>query len=101
MVAVGRGGTEVGVAVTEGTVTLVACTDMLVDEVEDVTDDVGDGADVGVGEGVSDGAGLDVSVAGTTGVAVGRTVKSRAMAVRGGTVGTRGSLASCLGRVTE
>jgi hypothetical protein len=101
MVAVGRGGTEIGVAVTDGTMTLVACTDMPVDEVEGVADDVGDGDDVGVGEGVSDGAELDVSVAGTTGVAEGWIVKRRAMTVPGGTVGTSGSRASGLGRVTE
>ena len=95
MVAVGRGGTEGGIAVTERTVTLVACTDMLVDEVEGVADDVED--DVGVGEGVSDGTGLDASVAGTTGVAVGWTVMSRAIAVRGGIVGANGSSVNGLG----
>jgi len=95
VVAVGRGGTEVGVAVTEGTWMLVACTGTPVDDTAGEADSAGLGVGVAVGE--ADGVGFDVGVTGTTGVAVGWTVESRAIAVRGGTVGTNGSGVNGLG----
>ena len=114
MVADGRGGTEVSVAVIEGSGTVVAGADTAVAVTTGGSDGVGLGVDVtvgfadGVGLGVSvttgeaAGTGLGVAVVGRSGVAVGWTVRSRAMAVRGGTVvGTSGSRVSGLGRVTE
>jgi len=95
VVADGRGGTEVGVAVTEGTVALVACTDTPADDAVGEADAAGLGVGVTVGE--ADCAGFGVGVADTIGIAVGWTVMSRAIAVRGGTVGTNGSGVNGLG----
>ena len=99
MVADGRGGTEVSVAVVEGSGTVVAGADTAVAVTTGGSDGVGLGVSVTTGEAA--GTGLGVAVVGRSGVAVGWTVRSRAMAVRGGTVGTRGSRVSGLGRVTE
>ena len=100
MVADGRGGTEVSVAVIEGSGTVVAGADTAVAVTTGGSDGVGLGVSVTTGEAA--GTGLGVAVVGRSGVAVGWTVRSRAMAVRGGTVvGTSGSRVSGLGRVTE
>jgi len=100
MVADGRGGTEVSVAVIEGSGTVVAGADTAVAVTTGGSDGVGLGVSVTTGEAAV--TGLGVAVVGRSGVAVGWTVRSRAMAVRGGTVvGTSGSRVSGLGRVTE
>ena len=88
-------GTAVDVAVIEGTVTRVACTGTPVDDVVGAADGARLGTGVAVDAAVD--AGLDVGVIDTTGVAVGWTVKSRAIAVRGGTVGINGSGVNSLG----
>ena len=95
LVAVGRGCTEVGVGVIEGAVARVSCTGAPVGDVVGAADGTRLGTGVVVDAAV--GAGLDVSVIDTTGVAIGWTVKSRAIAVRGGTVGINGSGVNSLG----
>jgi hypothetical protein len=103
MVAVGRGWAEVGVAVIEGTATLVGCAGTIVGDIAANAGNAGLGEgvadDAGLGKGVAVIAGLGVRVAGWPGGAVGWIVEGRAMAVPGGTVGTSGSRVSGSGRV--